>query len=201
MAEERLDPRWEQGGVSVRGRWGDASFWCPSWCSPCGPLEAPARDVATSVCGGSCRIRSRRVAIPSESSLSSSSSSSSSGESSSDSPNASTWIDAPRALAARGSSSFPSSSLRPLWTYASPWRRAFSHAQHHPPSPEAWRTGRRLSLGKIGMNLRKIENRWDQQQRSSNNNSRDLPHRSSLPQASWGRRSPILAESHRRRPS
>ena len=84
-------------------------------------LAAPARDVATSVCGRSSRIRSRRAAIPSETSSSSSSSlsSSSSRESSSDSPHASTWLDVPRALAARGSSSLSSSSPCPLWTFAS----------------------------------------------------------------------------------
>ena len=38
-------------GVSARGRWGDASFWRPSWGSPSGPLEAPARDEETSICG------------------------------------------------------------------------------------------------------------------------------------------------------
>ena len=74
--------------MSARGRWGDAAFWHPLRSSPCGTLEAPACDVATSVCGRSCRIRSRRAAIPSESSSSSSSSFSSSllGESSSNSP-------------------------------------------------------------------------------------------------------------------
>ena len=57
-----------------------------------------------------------------------------------------------------------------------------------------------IAPGKIGMNLRKIEKQRDKQQSSSNDNSRDLPDRSSLPQASWGSRSPVPAESRQRRP-
>ena len=98
----RAQPRARVGGVSVRRRWGDASFWRPSWGSPSSPLEAPVRDEETSICSRPCRTRSRRAAIPSESSSSSSSSflSSSSGESSSGSPHASTWLDVPRVLVA-----------------------------------------------------------------------------------------------------
>jgi len=75
-------------GLSACERHGDASFWHPSRGPPSGPLEAPARDVSTSVRGKSSRILLRRAAVPSESSPSSLSSlsSSSSGESSSDSP-------------------------------------------------------------------------------------------------------------------
>jgi len=68
------------GGVSARGRW-----------DPLGPsFGVSVRGTSTSPRGGPSRIRSRRDAIPSESSLSSSSSSSSLGDSSSGSPSA--WI-------------------------------------------------------------------------------------------------------------
>ena len=150
-------------GRVARGRRGDASFWRPSCGLPCGPLEAPACDGTTSVCGRFCRIRSRRAAIPSESSPSSSSfSSSSSGESCLDSPHASTWLSIPRALDARGSSSFPSSSPRPLRTFASLWRHAFSYGRRRPPSPEASRTGRRSSPVRISISLREIRKRMMQ---------------------------------------
>ena len=151
-------PKTGAGGVSAHGRRGDASFWCLSQSSPCGPLEAPAHDVATSVHGRSCRIRSRRAAIPSESSPSSSSSfsSSSSVESPLDTPHASTWLCVSRVLAARGSSSFLSSSPHPSRTFASLQRHAFSRGRCRPPSPEASRTECRWAPIRTGISLEEI---------------------------------------------
>ena len=113
---------------------------------PLGPsFCAPIRGASTSPQGGPSRIRSRRDAIPSESSLSSPPSppSSSLGDSSSGSPLCLDFARRPLVLGGRGSLSSPSSFLSPLRTSASQRTGAACRGRPRPPSLEALRTERR----------------------------------------------------------
>ena len=142
-------------GVSASEQRGDASFRRPSRGLPGGVLEAPMRDVSTSVRNGSSRILSRRDAIPLESLLSSSPSfpSSSSGEYSSDSPSR---LDLARHFLSVCRSRFFFFSFVFSMSFTdfcfSVDARLF-HDRRCLPSPEDSRTGHRSSPVRAGITL------------------------------------------------
>ena len=87
-------------------------------------------------------------------------------------PSASTSRGVSRALAARDSSSFPSSSLSPFRTSASPWTHASCRDRRHPPLPEASRIERQsipvrakksLKKGRRKSRMEAISGRWTYQ--------------------------------------